>query len=93
MRPFALALALIAVPLAAADAECICTCVDGQNVPLCRNAIDLQPLCPARICPIVPLRIQPINPPTIPPLGTSGCSQQQVLNPYTGQYEWRQVCQ
>jgi hypothetical protein len=28
----------------------------------------------------------------LPPLGTSHCSQRQILNPATRQYEWRNVC-
>jgi hypothetical protein len=31
--------------------------------------------------------------PQLPPLGTQNCWQQQVLNPYTNQYQWQRVCQ
>jgi hypothetical protein len=40
-----------------------------------------------------PPSIAPIQPARIPPLGTSQCSQQQVLNPHTHQYEWRSICE
>jgi hypothetical protein len=93
MRWLLLALALMAEPLAAANAECICSCVEGKNVPLCRYANELPSICPPRTCPFAPSAIRPIAPLTTPPLGASTCTQQQVLNPYTGQYEWRQVCQ
>jgi hypothetical protein len=30
--------------------------------------------------------------PMVPPIGTTSCSPQQVMNPYTRQYEWRTIC-
>lgn len=75
------------------EASCTCTCVNGQQQALCTNTMDLPPLCPPRICPLVSPSVQPLQQPKLPPLGTSYCSNQQVLNPYTGMYEWRQVCQ
>lgn len=74
-------------------ASCTCTCVNGQQQALCTNTMDLPSLCPPRICPLVSPSVQPLQQPKLPPLGTSYCSNQQVLNPYTGMYEWRQVCQ
>ena len=73
-------------------AECICTCVNGVNQPLCTSSLDIPPICPSRICPIEPLSIEPIRPPRIPPIGTERCWMQQVLNPYTGRYEWGEIC-
>lgn len=87
-------IAAFLIPLSsAALASCTCECVNGQAQAMCSSAIDIQPICPPRICPITPPSITPINPPTLPPLGTTECHQAQVLNPYTSQYEWRQVCQ
>jgi hypothetical protein len=74
-------------------AGCECRCVNGQVVPLCSSTLDLPPICPPRICQIVPPAVRPIDPPRIPPLGAKDCRSEQVYNPGTGQYEWRQVCQ
>jgi hypothetical protein len=73
-------------------AECVCTCINGRNQPLCESSMDFPPICPLIICPMEPPSIEPINPPTIPPIGTNECRQEQVLNPDTGRYEWKQVC-
>jgi len=75
-----------------ANADCVCRCTNGQNVPLCSNTLEIPPICPPRVCPIAPPSIEPIQAPQLPPLGTQNCWQQQVLNPYTNQYEWRRVC-
>ena len=72
--------------------DCVCRCVNGEVTPLCSNTLDLKPICSPQICPIVPPSIQPITPPTIPPIGTTGCQNQQVFNPYTHQYEWKLIC-
>jgi hypothetical protein len=84
-------LSCIAFP-SATFAGCVCRCVNGEVRALCSSTLDLEPICSPQICPIVPPSIQPIQAPTLPPLGTQSCSQQQVLNPRTGQYEWRSVC-
>jgi hypothetical protein len=73
-------------------ARCICTCVNGKNVPLCTSTLEIPPICPSRICPIEPLSLRPLEPLDLPPLGTQSCRMEQVLNPYTGVYEWRRVC-
>ena len=75
-----------------ATAGCVCRCMNGDNVPLCSSSLDLPPICPPRVCPIAPPAVEPLAPLRLPPLGTSDCRQQQVLNPYTGRYEWRTVC-
>jgi hypothetical protein len=74
-------------------AACSCTCVNGQVQALCSSALDLEPICAPQICPIVPPSIAPLQSPMVPPVGTYGCRQVQALNRYTGQYEWRTVCQ
>jgi len=79
-------------PLSQANANCVCRCTNGQNVPLCSSTLDIPPICAPTICPIPPPAIEPIQPPQLPPLGTQTCWQQQVLNPYTHQYEWQRVC-
>ena len=90
MRSFLLAmLCMIASP---SFADCVCACMNGDVVPLCESAIDLEPICAPRICPLTTPSIEPINPPTLAPLGTQNCSQQQVYNESSGQYEWQEVC-
>lgn len=76
-----------------ASAACQCVCVGGAVRALCTGALDLPPICAPQICPLVPPSIAPIQAPTIPPIGTQSCQQRQVVNPYTGQYQWRTVCQ
>lgn len=73
-------------------ASCSCQCVGGNVVPICQNATDLVPICPAKICPLTPPSIAPLQNPSLPPLGTTNCQQQQVLNQATGRYEWRNLC-
>lgn len=75
-----------------AAAACQCSCVNGQVQPICSSSIDIRPICTPRICPIVPPAVRPIATPVVPPIGTRSCRMEQVLNPYTGQYEWRSVC-
>ncbi len=89
----ALALILIVTANAPARAGCVCRCVNGQNIPICSNSLDLRPLCPPRICPLTPPAVRPLQMPTLPPLGTTRCEKQQVWNPYTARYEWRTLCQ
>src|SRR5262245_5924414 len=74
------------------NSDCRCACVNGEVVPLCSNSLDLPPICAPRICPIVPSAIEPIQPPRIPPVGTSQCTMKQVLNRFTGRYEWKEIC-
>jgi len=76
----------------AANAGCVCRCVNGEVRPLCSSSMDLPPICSPSICPITPPSIAPITAPSLPPLGTTNCTQQQVLNPRTNQYEWKKVC-
>jgi hypothetical protein len=74
------------------SAECTCECVNGHQEALCTSSLDLQPICPPRICPIEPPAVQPIEPPRVPPVGTTNCHQKQVWNPETMKYEWQEVC-
>ena len=74
-------------------ADCFCTCINGENQPLCDNTLEIPPICAPVVCPIEPPAIEPIEVPSIPPIGTKECWQEQVLNPYTNEYEWQEVCQ
>ena len=88
-----LALCFVVASISSAEARCVCRCVNGDVQPICESSIDLPPICAPQICPHTPPSIAPIMPPTVPPIGTAGCEEKQVLNPYTGRYEWRRVCQ
>lgn len=90
---FVLVAVLLFVLPAAAHADCECRCVNGQVRPLCDDALDIAPICDPDICDLPPPDIRPIDEPDIPPLGTRSCSQEQVQNPETGEYEWQRVCQ
>ncbi len=94
MRKLLLCAALVGASVSATNvnAACVCRCVNGVMQSLCSSSIDLRPICPPRVCPLTPPRVTPLQPLTLPPLGTSSCRQAQVLNPVTGQYEWRTVC-
>lgn len=85
-------LCLIIEPAGKSFGDCICTCVNGVNQPLCTSPLDIPPICPPKICPIEPPSVEPIRPPRIPPIGTKRCWMEQVLNPYSGQYEWIEIC-
>ena len=73
-------------------AACECVCINGEVRALCTSTLDIEPICPPRICPITPPSIQPIQAPRVPPIGTTTCNQQQVYNEYTRRYEWQEVC-
>lgn len=75
-----------------AQTGCECKCVAGEVKALCSSAIDLRPVCAPRVCPIVPPALQPLPTQRLPPLGTRGCTQKQVYNERTFQYEWQEVC-
>lgn len=75
-----------------AEASCQCTCINGQVRPVCTSSIDLPPICSPGICPIVPPSIKPIATPIVPPIGTRSCRLEQVMDPSTRRYEWKQVC-
>jgi hypothetical protein len=60
---------------------------------LCSSSIDLPPICPLTICPLTPAALAPLPPLVLPPLGASKCDNQQVLNPSSGRYEWKLICQ
>lgn len=84
--------ALVLLLTAESRASCVCRCIDGEMQPLCESSIDVPPICPLTICALVPPAVTPIQPLVVPPVGTSQCSQRQVLNPTTRRYEWRNVC-
>jgi len=87
-----LLVAALFLPYINAYAKCECVCINGEVQALCTSTLDLEPICPPRVCPITPPSVQPIQTPRVPPIGTTTCSQQQVYNEYTYEYEWQEVC-
>lgn len=73
-----------------ASATCQCVCMNGNVEAVCSSSIDIQPICPPRVCPIVPPAVRPIDPPRVPPVGTSNCRSEQVWN--GEKYEWIEIC-
>ncbi len=91
MRKLLAGFAFLAITTATADAGCVCRCVDGEMRALCSSSIDLEPICPPRICPMSTPSIAPLQMPRLAPLGTSSCRQAQVCNSF-GQCRWQEVC-
>lgn len=91
---FLLSNAAIGVVFSSSDTEaaCRCVCIGGELRAVCSSTLNIEPICPSRVCPIAPPSIEPIQAPRIPPLGTSDCVQRQIYNEQTGRYEWREVC-
>lgn len=75
-----------------AYSSCICKCVNGQNIPICSNTMELAPICPPKICPLRSPSIKPTENLIIPPIGTQNCSKEQVFNSFTARYEWKNLC-
>ncbi len=74
------------------NAACQCVCMNGEVRAVCSSTLDIEPICPPRVCPITPPSVEPIQQPRVPPVGTSNCVQRQIYNEYTHRYEWREVC-
>ena len=80
------------LPVDTVSASCRCVCMNGEVRAVCSSTLDIEPVCPPRVCPIVPPSVEPIQRPKIPPVGTSSCVQKQIYNEYTRRYEWKEVC-
>jgi len=87
--PFAIAVAAT-FSTGPAAAACQCVCMNGSVEAVCSSSIDIEPICPPRICPIVPPSVRPIDPPRVPPVGTNRCRSEQVWN--GEEYEWVEIC-
>lgn len=75
-----------------ANAYCQCKCVNGRTEALCSSALDLEPICPPKICPLTRPSVSPIHKPYVPPIGTTSCRNMQVYNKTTRRYEYKSVC-
>ena len=91
MRRLLLALAALGIATNA-HASCRCACMGGSVKPICTYSYELAPICPPNVCIVEPPSVAPIARPIIPPIGTQNCHMEQVGNPNTGQYSWKQVC-
>ena len=95
--PFMVLVALAAMTLmamtGAAAASCSCECVNGHAENVCQSSIDLKQLCTNSCAPSIPDYGAPRNNYSVlPPLGTTKCTNEQVMNPYTHQYETKTLC-
>ena len=75
----------------AAKAACVCLCLSGQVQPVCDSKLDLEPLCPPRLCPLEPPALKPLASPRLPPLGTTSCRQEHVM--IGGRWQWIEICE
>ena len=74
--------------------KCVCKCINGEVQPICSSTMDLAPMCNNQMCPVTSMSIQPETPITTQiPMGATSCQNEQVYNSYTGQYEWKMICQ
>ena len=78
-----------------ATAACKCSCVNGQIEAVCQLQTDLPPVCAPRTCTVKPLRAALIaaDKSPAPTPAARQCHETQVLNPQTGAYVSKQVCQ
>ncbi|HEX5122787.1 MAG TPA: hypothetical protein VFV97_06030 [Rhodanobacteraceae bacterium] len=78
-----------------ATAACKCSCVNGQIEAVCQLQTDLPPVCAPHSCTAKPLHAALISADKTP-AGTPAprqCRETLVLNPQTGAYISKQVCQ
>jgi hypothetical protein len=95
MKTAALLLAAMMVaslPIAA-SADCRCSCVNGQIEPVCSAASELPPACSARACTVKPTRASLIVADKSDLSNKGQCRETLVLNPQTGAYVPKKVCQ
>lgn len=79
-----------------ASAACKCSCVSGQIEAVCSLPSELPPVCAPRACTVKPLRAALVASDKSSPAATPAarqCHETQVLNPQTGAYVSKQVCQ
>lgn len=78
-----------------ASAACKCSCVEGQIEAVCSLPSELPPVCAPRACTAKPLHAALIAADKTPAgtPATRQCHETQVLNPQTGAYVSKQVCQ
>jgi hypothetical protein len=77
-----------------ASAACKCSCVSGQIEAVCALPTDLPPVCAPRACTDKPLRTSLVaDKSPMATKATQQCRETLVLNPQTGAYIPKKVCQ
>ena len=80
-----------------ASAACKCSCVNGKIEAVCRSQTDLPPVCAPRACTAKSdggsLFADKGLVSNKSPVATRQCRETLVLNPQTGAYIPKQVCQ
>jgi hypothetical protein len=77
----------------AASAACKCSCVGGQIEPVCSTNAELPPACSARTCTVKPTRASLVSLDKSDLSNKGQCQETLVLNPQTGAYVPKKVCQ
>jgi hypothetical protein len=90
-----LAALLVASLSTDASAACKCSCVEGQIEAVCSLPTELPPVCAPRACTAKPLHAALVAADKAPAATQVArqCHETQVLNPQTGAYVAKQVCQ
>lgn len=77
-----------------ASAACTCSCVNSQIEPVCTRPSDLPPVCAPRACTVKATRASLIaDKSPLDAKATRQCKETLTLNPQTGAYISKQVCQ
>ncbi len=76
-----------------ASAACRCSCVNGQIEAVCALPSDLPPVCAPRACTVKQPSATLVNQSRVASNTTKQCHETLVLNPQTGSYLSKQVCQ
>jgi hypothetical protein len=76
-----------------ASASCRCSCVNAQIEAVCTLPSDLPPVCAPRACTAKAPAATLVNQTRVGPNATKQCRETFVLNPQTGSYISKQVCQ
>jgi hypothetical protein len=88
---------LAAVALASlstyASAACKCSCVNGQIEAVCALPTELPPVCAPRACTVKAPSATLVNQTRVGPNATKQCHESLALNPATGSYVSKTVCQ
>ena len=87
-----LAAVMVASFSAYASASCRCSCVNTQIEAVCTLPSDLPPVCAPRACTAKPSATL-VNQTRVGPNAAKQCHETLVLNPQTGSYISKQVCQ
>lgn len=77
-----------------ASADCHCSCVNGQIEAVCAMPSELPPVCAPRACSAKPLHAALVaDKSQMSAAGSKQCHETLVLNPQTGAYVSKKVCQ